>query len=106
MSLKSIDMQMAIHRNSDAGRKQNELTHKPGQDQSLLAGQNVKKAEQALHQATGVGETHYANIREGGKDPKKRRGEEAAAGKKTRKNDKAEPAPPHPYKGRHIDLSL
>jgi hypothetical protein len=105
MSLKSIDLQMAYHRNGDAGIKQNQLMHKPIADQALLAGQTAKRAERELQKPVGAEEPQQAKI---GKDGRNFRdgGADSRPKKERRQNGKAPDTPRHPYKGHHIDLTL
>ena len=107
MSLKSIDLLMAVHRNGEAGSWQQQLNHKPLHDQALLAGHNVKIAEQELKKATGLEQTEHTAIRGGNRENGRRNSRPlyAARGKEP-KNDKIDVLYTDPYKGRHIDCKL
>jgi len=106
MSLKSIEMQIAIPRTTEAGMVQNQLLHKPVADQTNLAEQASKMTEEMRHKNGKVDETTGLNIRE-----KQQRDQPRKLNKRYGKNNnqaKEEEAErvEHPYKGHHIDLSL
>jgi hypothetical protein len=109
MSLKAIDMQIAVQKSSETGNRQNQLMHKPLFDQSLLASTAEKNAELARQKSSKVDETANHRIRDGqqnGKnklfktDKKKQDQEELTA------THQVGASIEHPYKGKHIDLSL
>jgi hypothetical protein len=105
MSLKTIDLQMAIHRNDEAAIQQNQLAHKPEADRTLLAEQAAKQTERAREQTAKLEHTAEMHIQGGGKQAaqpqsRKRRRE-------SRPDAAAEPkSAPHPYKGHLLDVSL
>jgi hypothetical protein len=104
MSLKSVEMQIAIPRTNEAGMVQNQLSHKPMHDQAALASGTVQQAQQLRQKAAKVDESVSKRIKDGsgeqrGKQPK------AHAGSKSVKKQ-ADEAHGHPYKGHHIDFSL
>jgi hypothetical protein len=109
MSLRPVELQIALHKNNEAGLIQNQLNQKPGQDQSLLASAATKEIEKE-RQVTGKADDVQQNAirdqeREAAdrthKKTRSKRGsgsvEEDTASKERRV---------HPYKGKHIDLSL
>lgn len=107
MNLKPIELQIAIPRTTDAGAHQQQLLQRPVADQANLAQQSVRQAETLRRSANEVTETEHRRIKdeEPGKNndayPRKRQGKQ--------QNGTEEQAPAqseHPYKGRHIDLSL
>lgn len=110
MSLKPVELQIAIPRTQDASAQQNQLLHKPAADQQLLAEQASRQAEEKLHKPNQVEAPSQAHIEEElrERDHSRRRkpgtGEEAASGNEPH-NASPQPAR-HPYKGRHIDFSL
>ena len=106
MTLRSIEMQVAIPRTNEAGQIQNQLSQKPVYDQNQLAQQSAKKAAEQLKKSNEVEQAADMQIRDeeqkqggGQKQQRRERGkkEQAAHG---------HTVPVHPYKGRHIDLSL
>jgi hypothetical protein len=107
MSLKAVDLQMALHRNDEAGIRQNQLQHKPDVDQSQLAEQAVRRADREREQAAKLEETAETHIKPGdsnGSGKRQRRGrKEPEAAEATAEEPKISP---HPYKGHFIDVSL
>ena len=45
MSFKAIDLQFAVHKNDEAGIKQNQLMQKPRQDETILENQAAQTTE-------------------------------------------------------------
>jgi hypothetical protein len=109
MSLKAIDMQFAVQKSSETGNKQNQLMHKPQVDQSLLASASEKNAELARQKSSKVDETLNNRIRDGQqngknkflKSDKKKQDKEGLTA-----TQQVAASIEHPYKGKHIDLSL
>ncbi|MDF2924696.1 MAG: hypothetical protein K0R57_3610 [Paenibacillaceae bacterium] len=110
MSLKSIDMSLAVHKSADAGQAQRDLQHKPVVDQTAMAASSVKSAETERQRPAKLDESDKSRIR------KHRNGRDGAKGRADASPDK-EPGevqeqsvhskePGHPFKGHHIDLSL
>ena len=108
MSLKSVEMQIAVPRTQEAGRVQNELYQRPTQDQALLADQLKKEAAENQKRSTSVDESANTAIRDDNK--KNASGQSDQSGDQSQTESDAavkEPAPAeHPYKGKHIDFSL
>jgi hypothetical protein len=106
MSFKAIDLQFAVHKNDEAGLKQNQLSHKPQQDQAVLENQmglsaererqRSQKVEQGL--SNGIHQEHQKN----GKQQDRRRSNPPKASPSSSAANHAD----HPFKGHHIDLSL
>lgn len=106
MSLKSVDMQIAVHRNSDIGAHQQQLNQKPLDDQTMLAHQNEKNAVVNRHKSSEVNDTEKTNIRDDHSNNQNQ--SQNRDGKRKKKSDKEAPLAQslHPYKGKHVDLSL
>lgn len=103
MSLKSVEMQIAVPRTTEASRIQQEHHQRPSQDQTLLAGEQVKQSRQAAQRSTEVDETAESAIRdEGGQGQTP----EEHNGSSEKKEKSAERPAEHPYKGRSLDISL
>lgn len=49
MSLKSIEMQFALHKNDEVGLKQHQLMNKPVQDQTVLSNEAEKNTLKERH---------------------------------------------------------
>lgn len=104
MSLKSIDMQFAVHKSSEVAMKQNQLQHKPVVDQTLLAEQLLKNTEKDRRRSVKVDQTEGKTIYDEQQSQKNlnKRGTK----KKVKQNQSIESATEHPFKGKHIDFSL
>lgn len=101
MSLKPVELQIALPRTHDAGKVQNNLQQRPTLDQQQLAGQNVKHSQEISLRSTEVDESAESALRDGGKGSSPSQSD-------SRKQDKQENThdAEHPYKGHRIDFSL
>lgn len=63
MSLKPVELQIALPRTTDAGKVQHGLQHRPAVDQQQLAGQNVKQSSELAHRSTEVDESAESALR-------------------------------------------
>lgn len=102
MSLKPVELQIALPRTTDAGKIQNGLQHRPALDQQQLAGQNVKQSSEMALRSPEVDESAETALRgDGGKG-------NHSESQSSSQQEKRQPAhdAEHPYKGRRIDLSL
>jgi hypothetical protein len=107
MSLKAIDLQMALHRSDEAVSQQNQLQHKPDVDQSQLAGQAVRRAEREREQTAKLEETAEMHIGSGDSNGSGRRHSRGSnAPEAAEATSEEEKTPPHPYKGHFLDVSL
>lgn len=104
MSLKSIEMQIAIPRTNEATNVQNHMQHKPGFDQSALAGQSAKQTVNERHRSSEIEETSYLNVRD--ESSSSQRGRSGTGRQKKPSAGKTKEKSFHPYKGKHIDISL
>jgi hypothetical protein len=107
MNMKPIDLQMAIPRATEVGRVQQQMQHKPQQDQAMLQQTNSKDSEIAAQKPTEVDKSEQDAI---SKDEKKEKQNQENEQKKRTRNakqyaNKTEDAE-HPYKGKNLDLSL
>ncbi|SDC87092.1 hypothetical protein SAMN02799630_01570 [Paenibacillus sp. UNCCL117] len=111
MSMRAVEMQFALHKNDEAGFKQQQIMSKPVQDQAALSQESEK---QLLRQRRISAKTEEANRlhadRDGGRDgsggshpsaaPRRTKGSSDGAAKESVPQDA------HPFKGHHIDISL
>ncbi|AZS16088.1 hypothetical protein [Paenibacillus lutimineralis] len=105
MDLKSIELQIAVPRTSEAGRVQHEGQHRPQIDQSMLSAQNVKDSDLQRHRSTEVDEgSSSSHVRRDDESSRKQQ-QGKSSGDHQDEKEKEKPAE-HPYKGHHIDLSL
>lgn len=103
MSLKPVELQIALPRTTEAGKIQNDLQHRPSLNQQQLAGQNIKNSHDQTQRSSEVDESSETSVRDDGQRGNNH-GENSSSGQqgKSRKYRNAE----HPYKGHSIDLSL
>jgi hypothetical protein len=110
MSFKAIDMQIAVQKSIETGIKQNQLMHKPVLDQANLAANIEKNADATRQKSSKVDESAHHIIRDGQENGKNHLLKQS---KKKKSNDMGTIEAPgttvntgHPFKGKHIDLSL
>ncbi|GBF72027.1 hypothetical protein PA598K_00257 [Paenibacillus sp. 598K] len=106
MTYRSLDLQMSIPRTPEAGGIQSQMMNRPSLEQQQLASETTKTAEQLRHKSGEVGEAAETAIQDeqhghpGGRDMKQNHSEAE------QEEAKDAPPAPHPYKGKHIDISL
>lgn len=107
MSFKAIDLQFAVHKNDEAGIRQNQLMQKPRQDETILENQAAQSTEKDRHRSSKLEESARSDIQDHG-GQKQQMAERKSKNKKSSSSASPEPdhQPNHPYKGHHIDLSL
>lgn len=108
MSLKAVDMSIAVHKNADAGQLQREIQQKPQIDQMALAEVQQRATEGARKRAEGLKETDKPEIRNRREEKKRQQG---SASHTAHTSSDSSPGPSstqaeHPYKGHHVDVSL
>ncbi|MFE6073255.1 hypothetical protein ACFVQB_02135 [Paenibacillus sp. NPDC057886] len=104
MSFKAVELQIAVPRTSEAGRYQSEAQQRPVIDQNLLAEQTAKEANEARQRSEALDETAHTDVRDG----QSRNKEQQSGSNEHEAISTLETVKPaeHPYKGKHIDLSL
>lgn len=104
MSFKAVELQIAVPRTSEAGRYQSEYQQRPVTDQNLLAVQTAKEAEEARQRSEAMEETAHTGVRDG----QSSNGEHEGGTREQETIQMSEQVKPaeHPYKGKHVDLSL
>jgi hypothetical protein len=107
MSMRSIDLQFALHKNDEAGICQNQLSHKPEVDQAVLEHQAAISTELQRHRSSMVDESSSTGVRDSMKEKhQKPRGHNAKKGNSDANVNNSSEKVDHPYKGHYIDLSL
>lgn len=108
MSLKGVEMQIAVPRTSEATHIQHQLNQKPAQDQTMLASQQTKEAEMRKRKSAEVEQSAFLHVKD--EDAGTSNG---GSGGRGRKRDRRGESPSgaaadmtHPYKGKHIDITL
>jgi hypothetical protein len=107
MSFKAIDLQFAVHKNDEAGIRQNQLMQKPRQDETILENQAAQTTEKDRHRSSKLEESVRADIKDhSGQKQQTTKVETKNKGKSITDSSDLKSQPDHPYKGHHIDLSL
>ncbi|KRE83162.1 hypothetical protein ASG89_13665 [Paenibacillus sp. Soil766] len=106
MSFKAIDLQFAVHKNDEAGIKQNQLMQKPRQDGTILENQATLTTERDRGRASKLEESGRADIKDRREQKKTQIGKSKTRGQLNNLSTESEQHPDHPYKGHHIDFSL
>lgn len=65
MSLKPVELQIALPRTHDAAKVQNSQQQRPALDQQQLAGQNVKHSQEIAMRSSEVDESSESALRDG-----------------------------------------
>jgi len=112
MSMRSVEMQIAIPRTSEAGNVQNQLLQKPAYDQAALAAKSIARNERDLKRSVQVSDAAGVKIRDD--SPRGSNGGRSFSSSRRKPGSdngaaaegSSVPSTDHPYKGRHIDLSL
>lgn len=102
MTYRSLDLQISIPRTPEAGGLQSQMMNRPMIEQQKLADESLKTTEQLRQKSSEVEETLETAIRDDQQGQSS--GEQDRQGAET-DAEKEVPAP-HPFKGRHIDISL
>jgi len=105
MTFKSIDLQMSIPRTPEASGIHGQLLHRPVAEQQLLANNAAKETEELRHKNAEVEETGGQKIRDDREQSSSRQQGQKRHGKPDDDPANAQPSI-HPYKGKHIDISL
>jgi len=108
VSMKSVELQIAVPRTQEVGKIQNELHHRSAQEQSLLMNQQIKESREMRQRSSGVTDTAKSSIREEGKQQHSSDSDGQSQSPSNKQQDHPSEQHPaeHPYKGHHIDLSL
>ena len=102
--MKAIEVQLSVHRAPETSRMQQEQLQRPLIDQAHLAGQATAEIERSRHRSAPAAEAADAKIRKDaeGNNQHDSHGEES----REHQGEAEAVAAPHPFKGKHLDLSL
>jgi len=104
VSMKSVEMQIAIPRTTEASKIQNDIHHRTSQEQQFLAGEQAKENRELRQRSSGVDETANAAVRDEGKrQPSRQKG---SARRTSNQGEEEHHDAQHPYKGHRLDVSL
>jgi hypothetical protein len=106
LSLKAVELQIAVPRTSEAGKYQSEYQHRSMNEQALLGQKTERETEDIRQRSGAVDESAETFVGQRGT------GEQEGASSRQRRSRPGENELPkehlaeHPYKGHHIDFSL
>jgi len=107
MPFRPIDFQLSIPRTPDASNIYGQQMARPAVEQQMQAMQSEKETERLRQRSTAPEETENRPIREGqprqqggGRQQRQQQGLVKQGGPRPPKDA------PHPYKGKHIDISF
>ncbi|UJF35369.1 hypothetical protein [Paenibacillus hexagrammi] len=111
MSMKAIDLQFAVHKNDEAGIRQNQMMQKPRLDEALLENQASQTVERDRHRSSKLEESAKSNIHDQAHQGQGRGQEPVSSNAKEKQSSDAAGSASstcfdHPYKGHHIDVTL
>lgn len=105
MSLKAVELQIAVPRTSEAGKYQSESQQRPMNDQALLGQKAALETENMRQRSSAVDQSAETFVGE-----RQTGGQSRDSSQQRSRSDESElpkehPAE-HPFKGHHIDFSL
>lgn len=110
MDMKSIELQIAVPRTTEASAIQRELQQRPTTEQFMLNEQALKHMRTQRQRSEQVDESADGRIRDG--EQGRQSGEESSGNGQQAEDDNRNAAitdtvpAVHPYKGKHIDFSV
>ncbi|MCC3381324.1 hypothetical protein ACFQ5D_01100 [Paenibacillus farraposensis] len=106
MSLKAVELQIAVPRTSEAGKYQNEFLQRPMNDQALLGQKAALETENMRQRSSGVDESAETFVGERQTGEQGRKPSQPSRSRSGENELPKEHPAEHPYKGHHIDFSL
>lgn len=100
MGLKSIEMQVALPRTQDIGKMQEQQNQREMINQQLDSEENRLKSEQERRRAGKTEATEHQRVNDD------QSSQQQSPKQQHKKKQKQKLMHPHPYKGKHVDLSL
>ncbi|WP_025719836.1 hypothetical protein [Paenibacillus sp. 1-18] len=106
MSLKAVELQIAVPRTSEAGRYQSESQQRPMNDQALLGQKTALETENMRQRSSAVDESAETFVDERQTGGQSRESSQQNRSRTAENELPKEHPAEHPYKGHHIDFSL
>ncbi|MBB6636729.1 hypothetical protein [Cohnella thailandensis] len=105
MAYKPLDLQVSMPRTLELSPLQQQQQQRPAMEQAMLGQQAVKQAEKQARSNTKAEGAAKRSISD--KEPKERKKMSSIRNKpNAEEREGADPASAHPYKGKHLDISL
>lgn len=105
MTLRSVELQIALPRVTEASNVQNQMSQKPMTDQNALQQQQAQLSEQQMKRPNELDRSSTLLVGEEEEQREKGSGQQQSK-EKRQTSQQRQDQPEHPYKGRHIDLML
>ncbi|MBD2845260.1 hypothetical protein IDH44_08660 [Paenibacillus sp. IB182496] len=106
MTFRSIDLQMSVPRAPDSAALQNQMMQKPVADQAQLNQETAKKAELERQRSVNVGEVSDLHVQDEESGGKQSGDQHRRSSPRVQETEEQKTPSEHPFKGRHIDISL
>lgn len=110
MHVNGADLQFVIHKNDEAGIKQGQHVQRPMAEQAMIGHESDRALQQKRTQTTKTqsttGRQINANQEEQQSNGRDGKGKQDAKQGKSEQERINEQSGKHPYKGRHIDLTM
>ncbi|MCM3782933.1 hypothetical protein M3231_08090 [Neobacillus mesonae] len=106
MSLKAVELQIAVPRTSEVGRYQSEYDHRRSSEQSLLADNQMKKEKKEAKQSPKTNESEQASIKNQRNSAGSSSDHVALSNNPSPEEEVEAVSAEHPFKGKHFDVSL
>jgi hypothetical protein len=110
MPYRSIDLQMSIPRTPESGVQHSQAMQKPVIEQSRLANESEKQTVLLRGKNSSVEQSTKLDVKDGQQQeresPPKRKQRRESASEQTDTDSGTEQVQRHPFKGKHIDISL
>ncbi|OEF98630.1 hypothetical protein [Desulfuribacillus alkaliarsenatis] len=106
MSLKAIELQVAIPRTKDAGRIQEQLQQRPQNDQTQLANAQKKNIVKEQQKTLETQQTEHQKIKEHQEKHNKNSNQQQNKNRKNKSDKDNQKSTKHPFKGHSVDISL
>lgn len=109
MQVNGADLQFVIHKNDEAGMKQNQHVQRPMAEQAMIGHDSERALQQSRTQTTKAQSATGRRIK--GEQEEKQQSGGDGKGKHNSRHDQTDQERSsesniHPYKGRHIDFTL
>ncbi|KAF6566757.1 hypothetical protein G9G63_05040 [Paenibacillus sp. EKM202P] len=106
MSLKAVELQIAVPRTSEAGKYYSESQQRPMNDQALLGQKTALETENMRQRSGAIDQSAETFVGERQTGEKSRDSSQQSRSRSDETELLKEHPAEHPYKGHHIDFSL
>ncbi|MFC4811262.1 hypothetical protein [Paenibacillus sp. GCM10023250] len=104
MPYRPIDLQVSVPRTPDTAAQQSQMNHRPALEQTLLEKDAAKTTEEQRSRNAEVERSNIGSERDRESRSSEKRGARQNRGQPVQESKDERDEPPHPYKGKHIDV--